>query len=144
MAQIYVDATFFIQIGLFLFLLLVLSQLFFKPLLTMYDRREKLVSDPSANAQRLTREADEKTAAYRARLAAGIEKAEDAKTEAARQAGAAEKEILHAARSENERFLAEARREIGEAKDRALGELRGEADGFADQLVQTLLGKAGR
>ena len=144
MAKIYLDVTFFIQVGIFLFLLLVLSRLFFKPLLEMYDRREKLISDPAASAQRLARDAEEKKNDYRARLGAGIAQAADLKAAAAREAGATEKEILQGARAENETFLAGARGELAAAKDRALDDLRGQAEAFSTQLVQTILGRPNR
>ena len=136
------DYTFLIQFAIFIVLMIVLSRIFFKPLLEMLDRREKLVTGPNQSADRMNKEGGEISGKYREQLAAGLAGAEDLKSAQFREAGAREKAILQEAREALELELTKSREDLARARDRVLDDLSGQVGLYSKEIAETILGRA--
>ena len=134
------DFTFFIQLGTFLVLFLVLNRLLFAPFIEVLAEREARTTGDIASAaasraevKTLLSQVDAELARARANANAEVE-AMRAKTRDEADA------LFHKAQQEAAGRLAELRTEVARATEDASAALKGEARGMAETMVTAILG----
>lgn len=117
---------------IFLVLLAVLSKFAWKPIVAGLERREAMIAENIAAAQRSNEDAKAMLAQYEARLSGAHEEVRGIIEEARRDAEHTQQEILAKARADAQTEMNRALREVETAKDQALKEL---AEASANQAV---------
>jgi F-type H+-transporting ATPase subunit b len=118
-----IDNTLWLQLGLFLLLLVFLSRVVFRPYLKLRDAREANMAGARAKAKAAGEEAQRLIVEYDERL------------NAARQRGADEADRIHAESREREaRYLSAARAEAQAALDKARDSLAAQAGTLRTQM----------
>jgi F-type H+-transporting ATPase subunit b len=136
-----VDATFFVQLVLFVGLTLILKPILFDPMLKLFEEREKRIDGAKLQARKI----DEKSASAlgkyesemaKARAAASAER-DRIRAEAVKQ----EQEILAKVRASSQKVLEDGKRAAHAEAERARATLRGEATTMARELASRVLGR---
>ena len=135
------NPTLFIQLVFFLFLLIVLKPLLWKPFLARVDERHALTVGDAEKAQAEEAEALELEAAYRERIREARKLAAAKRNELRVEAQKAEKEILDGARGEAAKLSASLRDEVESAAEKARGALRNEARDIAALMSEKMTGQ---
>ncbi len=136
------DGTAYVQLGIFLVLMLVLHPLLFKPWLETRERRQTSIAGAVAEADRLRHEADETGARYDARLKAARDEAQGIRNTARKEVEASRVELVSTTRSKAGQGLEEARDRALREADAARESLQGEIDDLARAVASKILGRA--
>lgn len=135
------DATFLVQLVLFVGLTLVLKPLLFDPVLRLFEEREKLIDGAKVQARHIDEKSGAALATYEAEMAkaraAGNAERERVRAEGLKR----EQEILARVRASTARVLDEGKRNARAEADRARAELKAQAKGLAEQLAESVLGR---
>jgi F-type H+-transporting ATPase subunit b len=137
-----IDGTLFIQLGIYLALVVVLGPLLFKPWLAAQARRKEAVDGALAQGRTMRAEADALAKDYDARLELAREKAHGVRSDAHRAEAAAQATTLAAARDAANLGLARERERIAEQTATAREALAARVDELADTITHKLLGRA--
>lgn len=137
-----IDGTLFIQLGIFLGLVLVLGPLLFKPWLAAQERRAAAIEGALAESKAMRHEADAKAKDYDLRLEQAREKAHGVRSDARRQEEAAQATTLAAVREDAAQGLARERERIATEAATAREALAARVDELADTIATKLLGRA--
>jgi len=139
--MISLDISILYQVILFIFLLLVLNKILFKPYLVLLDERERRTSGAQHDSVDLEREGAQLRAQYEEKIAQGHSTA-GAERERILQVARAEREkILGQARQEAEQHLAGARQEIAAALQVERRLAVAEAATIAAEIASKVLGR---
>jgi F-type H+-transporting ATPase subunit b len=135
------DLTVFVQVGIFVVMMLVLKPLLFDPMLKLFEEREKRIEGARAEGLKLDRvsaEAEKKyeDAMREARKIAGAER-DKLRAEGVRQ----ETEILTGAREEVAKVLEASRANVSAEKASVSAALQAEAKGLGRDLAARVLGR---
>jgi F-type H+-transporting ATPase subunit b len=140
--QVDFDATFLVQLVLFVALTLILKPLLFDPMLKLFEEREKLTDGAKAQARKM----DEKSATALAEYEAAMAKARaaaNAEREKVRAEGLKrEQEILSSVRASTAQALEEGKKSAQVEAQRARASLRAEAPKIAQELAERVLGRS--
>lgn len=135
------DGTAFIQFGLFLVMLLVLSRLVFRPYLKLREARHAGIEGAREEAHKMEERARQVGADYDAQLTRarlrGAEERQRLRTEGA----VYERQVLGAARDEAQKALEAARSKIGREAQEAHAKLQAESTALAKQIAHKILGR---
>lgn len=132
--QLGLDATFFIQFGIFALLFLALSQVYFKPFLALIEARHRRTVEDRERAQALADQAQKTLAEYRQKLAAERSKVRAEIDALVAEAKNEEAKILAGAREEARKITQSASERLA----REGAELRTSLQGDVEQLAQTV------
>jgi F-type H+-transporting ATPase subunit b len=136
------DSSVLIQIINFVFLILVLNILLYRPIRKILARRKEKIEGLELSIETSDRDALEKDEAF----AAGIKKARargfQEKEALMQQAADEEKNIIAAINSKAQAELAEVRDKIKKEAELARESLQKEVGNFANQICQKILGRA--
>jgi F-type H+-transporting ATPase subunit b len=136
------DGTVFIQLGIFLVLLVILRALVFKPFLRLLDEREKRTSGARAETERLLADAAAKVQAYEASIQSAKLAALDDRAKI-RATGAGEaRSILEAARQKTQRSLEDARKDLAKDVAQSRQELSRRATELGRAVAEKLLARS--
>jgi F-type H+-transporting ATPase subunit b len=133
------DKTFFIQMGIFLFLVIFLSKVLFKPILQVLEAREEMHLGPANEAGRLKEESATLKEEVGTAIAAAKEQADKLRNEALTEARKSEGELLAQSRQEAEQFLTASRTEIDKQIEAAAAQLQSDAARIGSALATKLL-----
>lgn len=134
-----IDATLFIQLGVFLFMLLVLRFLLFKPVIRLIEaRREATVGTVESSAS-LQKEAALLTADFNAKIEEVRAAAAHEKNSIVSGAKQKEREILDAAKARTEQVTADIRAKAETEMKQARQSLESETRSMASLLVEKIL-----
>ena len=136
------DGTAYLQLGLFLLLMLILHPLLFKPWLETRERRETSIAGAVAEAARLRKDADETGATYDQRLKAAREEAQGIRSASRKSVEATRVRLITETRARSGRSLEEARLRASKEAAAARESLQGEIDSIARALASKILGRA--
>jgi F-type H+-transporting ATPase subunit b len=140
--MIQIDASIFAQVANFVFLIVVLNAVLYKPIRKILLQRKEKVNGLENNIETFTKDADEKDVSY----LAGIKEA--------RFEGLREKETLLQSASDEEKLIIEkinqkAQADLEAVREKITKEAEGvranlltEIDSFADAIKQKILGEA--
>ena len=139
MSLLQIDNTFFIQLGLFLLLMIVLQRLLFRPLLETLQARRERITGRQAEAVRLRQEADELSRRYQTAMERTRQEAATIKAELVEAGKATEQQLLDEVRHAAYQQLEQAQREQEQTVAAARRELPPHAAALARTMVATLL-----
>lgn len=135
------DASLFVQVGIFIVLLLILKPLLFDPMLKLFEEREKRIEGTRREAAKEDKRSAEALAKYEAILAKARE-AGNAESTAIRNEGAKrEAEILAKVRTQVSATLEEGRSAIAAAKRDARTRLAADAQTLGREIATRVLGR---
>jgi F-type H+-transporting ATPase subunit b len=137
-----IDGTLYIQLGIFLLLVLVLGPLLFKPWLEAQERRKVAIEGALAQSRSMRSEADSLAKDYDQRLELAREKAHGVRSEARREEETAQAATLAAAREDASSSLARERERIAAETATAREALGARVDELADTIANKLWGRA--
>ena len=134
-----IDGTIFIQFGIFVVLLLVLTKLVFRPYLALLKERDESIDGAKEEAARMKAAADRDLGSYEDRIIKARKDAASVRV-VLRGEGEREAEVLMAeARSQAQATIAAARERIQKSADAARLALRVRADQIAEEITHKLL-----
>ena len=135
------DATFLVQLGLFVGLTLLLKPVLFDPMLKLFEERERRIDGAKVQARHI----DEKSATALARYEAEMAKARaaaNAERDRVRAEGLKrEQEILGSVRAATAKAVDDGKRAAHAEADRARARLKAEAAVLARDLAARVLGR---
>lgn len=137
-----IDATIFVQGGIFIALVLVLKPVLFTPWLEAQAKRVASIDGAFDKASSLRTEADELSSDYDAKLAAARDEALTMRSHMRREEEATQAKTLATARANAGKELEENRARIAAETDKAREALGGKVDELANQITQKVLGRA--
>lgn len=136
-----VDATLLIYLAVFFALFLILNTLVFRPMMALFDAREKAIDGAKRDARNLEKRAEQKLEAFesemeKVRKEVGAER-DRMKAEAMRT----EQELLAEVRAETEKLRAEAETQMQAEASRVRKEFAASSPALARQMAKKLLGR---
>jgi F-type H+-transporting ATPase subunit b len=135
------DLTVFVQVGLFIVLLLVLKPVLFDPMLKLFEEREKRIEGARAEGLKLDRESAEAQAKYETAMQKARGTANQERDKLRAEGTKAENEILGQVRTETAKTMEEGRTRLKGEVAEARKELEREAAGLGAQLATRVLGR---
>ena len=136
-----IDSTVFIQFGIFMILLVVLTKFVFGPWLAIQQERDDNIDGAKSLANDLDGDADEKIANYEDKLIAARKDAAGVRAEFRKEAEGKAGEVLRSARGMSEKQIKTARKKLAEDSAAAKVELGKRADEIAKAIATRLLGR---
>jgi F-type H+-transporting ATPase subunit b len=136
-----VDGTLFIQFGLFLVMLLVLSRVLFRPYLKMRDARHKNIEGARQEAVGMQEKARQVSADYDAKLTRARQRGAEERQRLRAEGAVHERQVLGAARDEAHKSLDAARARIRSEAGAANTQLQAQSGALARQIVTKVLGR---
>jgi F-type H+-transporting ATPase subunit b len=137
-----IDGTLYIQLGIFLGLVVILGPLLFKPWLAAQERRKTAIDGALTLSRSMRSEADGLAKDYDQRLELAREQAHGVRSEARRQEETAQAGKLAATREDAAQALARERERIASETAAAREALAIRVDELADTIANKLLGRA--
>ncbi|HEV3194349.1 MAG TPA: ATP synthase F0 subunit B [Polyangiaceae bacterium] len=135
------DATFLVQVVLFVALTMALKPLLFDPMLKLFEEREKLIDGSKREARRIDEKSATALAKYEAEMAKARALGNAERERVHAEALKREQEILSAARAQAARVMEEGRRAAQLQADRARATLKAESGALARDLGARVLGR---
>jgi F-type H+-transporting ATPase subunit b len=136
-----IDGTLYVQLALFLLLVVVLTQLLFKPYLALRAEREAAIAGTADEARRLDADAQARIAEYEGHLARARARGAEERARIRAEGATRERDTIEKARSETARKVAEARADVARRGEQARAELVRQADDIGRRLASRLLGR---
>ncbi len=135
------DGTFFVQLGLFLLLLVILSKTLFGPYLKMRDAREQGIGGARREAGELGEQARGIVEAYDQKLVDAKRRGADERNRLRLEANGRERELLGKARADAQAALEVARKRITQQTALGRSALASEAGPLARKVASRVLGR---
>ena len=135
------DNTLFVQLGLFLLTLFVLSRALFGPYLKMRAAREQGIGGARAEAGKMGEQARAIVEDYDQKLVAAKRRGADERNKLQQEATARERELVGKARAESLTALEAARKQIAADTQTSRAALATEAAGLARKVASKALGR---
>lgn len=136
------DATLFVQMGVFFIAFLILKSLVFKPVMDVFDARGQAIEGAKADAERMEAEAAEKRASFEGELrkvsAAAGEERDKQRGEATKLA----RELTEQARQQAQHTQRAAKEKLDTEAAVARARSLAEVPTIARQIVEKLLGRS--
>lgn len=137
-----IDSSLLIQVCLFIFLMLVLNKIFFKPFLKFLEERQEKIQGDEQKAIKLQEEAEQ----YRLQFEEGLNKGQiQALDEKGRIQEAGEQErkrVIDTAQQEVAGETPKIKGQIAQESKQALAELERQQDVLAKEIVEKILGRS--
>jgi F-type H+-transporting ATPase subunit b len=135
------DTTVFVQFGIFLFLMVILTRLVFRPYLALRAERTRSIDGAREEADRLSEDAAEKLSTYEAQIAKARKEAATVRAEVRAEGESLASQRLKTAHGESEAKVEAARHKIRKTAEAAQLALRTRADQIARSIASKLLGR---
>ena len=136
------NATFLLQLSMFLFLLAWLSNFLFGPLMKVFDEREKRIKGAAEEANRFRDSAEQAAGTIDEKLAAAQADARVVLGELREKGQQLERQHIEQARDAAQSRLEDARADLFAATEDARAVLKGDVEKIANQIVEKVLGRA--
>lgn len=137
-----VNATFLLQLALICLLMFFLEPILFRPIMRLFDEREKRIVGAAEEAKRYLGAADEKSALADQRTAAAQADARSVLAGLRAQGAEREAKLVEQARAAAATRMEEAREQLFDATEQARKTLKDDAKKIADEIVAKVLGRA--
>lgn len=134
------DKSIVIQFVNFIFAIVVLNFLLFKPIREVIKKRKELVADRLGSIEKFSDQAEVKVKDYEAALDAARKEGMGIRNQYKDEGVSQETGILSAAGQEAAATLKAARSEIAKEADSAMGALKGQVDAYAKKATEKILG----
>lgn len=140
-AIIDLDGTFLLQLAIFFALFAILHFALFKPLLAVFDEREKAIDGAKDTARELETSADEKFKKFEAEMKK-VKVEANAERDRIHQDGVAlERELLTKSRAEADKTLREAEADLARRRAEIKNDLKTKVPALAADIAEKLLGR---
>jgi F-type H+-transporting ATPase subunit b len=136
------NATFLLQLAIFLLLVAFLSPVLFRPFMRLFEERERRIVGAKDEAQALAGSADEKAEIIAQKTAEAQAEARRVLTTLRARAAEREHEILEAAKKAAATRIDDAREELFAQTEHTRASLKTDADKLAAAVVEKGLGRA--
>lgn len=136
-----IDGTVFIQGGIFLVLLVILSKLVFRPYLRLRAEQEANTAGAREEADQESARADEQLESYEQQVLGARKEAAAQRAELRADGESKARQVLSVARKDAEKRLAQARGELAKTAPAARLALRTRADELATVVASKVLGR---
>jgi F-type H+-transporting ATPase subunit b len=136
-----IDGTLFVQFGLFVIMLIVLSRTLFRPYLKLRDARHKGIEGAREEAASMQERAQKTNADYDAQLTRARLRGAEERARLRGEGAVYERQVLGAARDESQKTLDAARGKINADTDAARAKLATESTTLAREIVKKILGR---
>lgn len=136
-----IDATAFIQFGIFVVMALIATKLLFKPYLKMREERDAGMDGARKDAANLSAEADAKLADYEEKLANARARAQEERRKMRDEAADHLQDITDKARAASIAAIEAANKKVASEMESARAELLPKADLLASEITSKLLGR---
>jgi F-type H+-transporting ATPase subunit b len=136
-----IDHTLWIQLALFLLLMLFLSKAVFGPYLKLKDAREKGIEGARGQAKEMQQGAAERVADYDGRLLQAKQRGTDEKARLRAEGAEREREILGQARDETTRTIEAARAKLQQETTKLRADMTPRVSELAGAVARKLLGR---
>lgn len=140
--MISLNFTLFIQMGLFLILMLILNRFVFKPMVALLEEREKRIKDPGADAKGMETEVEKMRLKYQATLNDAKLRAIEERNKLRKEGTDREQEIITSAYKASEETISEIKVKIDKEVGIARETLRKEAVSLSSNMAEKLLGRS--
>lgn len=137
--QLGLDQTYFIQLGIFAVLMLVLGQVYFKPFMRLFQTRHKKTVEDREEAERMMTDADARFEDYKKRIAQERQSARAEYEKLLDEAKKEESRILSEARNEAKRITQEAAESAAKQREEIKRSLDVDVESIALNISNTLL-----
>ena len=137
--QLGLDYTFFIQLGLFIAAYFVLSTVYFRPFLRLFEVRHKKTVEDREAAEKLLSQAQARLQEYKTRIAEERLAARKEYEAALDQAKKEESQVLSQARNEAKAITQEALQSLEQQKQQLQKQLELEVEALAQRVSDQLL-----
>ena len=134
--------TIIIQLAVVLSLMIILSQVAFKPFLNLLQARREWVEGAEARARELKLRAEKLIEQYREAISAAQAQGATIREELRKESLAKEMEILQKAMEEANQIIGEMQKKIGEETGLARAELRLQAQSLSREIAARILGRS--
>lgn len=136
------NATYLLQLSMFLLLLAFFSKFLFPPMLRLFEERERRIDGASQEAQRLAARADEAAGAIEEKMAAATSEARSILGDLRAEGQKREQELIDQAREQARGTLEDARAELFATTEKVRSSLKADADQIASDIVEKIIGRA--
>lgn len=136
-----VNATFIVQLVLFVGMTLILKPILFDPMLKLFEEREKRIDGAKLQARRIDEKSATALAKYESEMAKARAAASAERDTIRAEAQKREQEILAQTRAATTKVLDDGKRAAHAEAERARTALRGEAAQMARDLAGRVLGR---
>jgi len=140
--MIELNLTLIIQLIIVLSLMAILTQILFKPFLSVLGERRNRIEGAEKRAKDLQQQAEELIERYREAIAAGQAQGAGIRDEIRKTSLAEETEILQKAMDEANRLIQEVKARIAEEAQDARTELRLQAHSLSREITEKILGRS--
>jgi F-type H+-transporting ATPase subunit b len=139
--QLGLDQTFFYQFAIFIVLFFLLTHLFFRPFLALFETRHKRTIEDREAAEKLLAQAETKLEEYKRLLADARQQAKREHDAALEQAKKEEAAILATAREEAKKITHEAAESIAKQREQLKSALESDVETLARTISERLLSR---
>ncbi|MGE0784550.1 MAG: ATP synthase F0 subunit B [Sandaracinaceae bacterium] len=136
-----VDATLLIYVGVFFLVLIILRALVFKPVMALFDERERAIDGAKRDARKLEKDAEGKLLAFEGELAKMRKEAGQERDRLRADAAKRERALLERVKSETDAMIAEAEAKMATEAKAARATIAGETPKLAREIAKKLLGR---
>ena len=136
------DGSFFVQLAIFLIAFFVLRSLVFKPVMALFDARDKAMEGSKREAEELERDAVQKREQCEAELRSVRQKANEDRDRRRNEAQGLARELTDKARGENTTLLSGAKAKLELEATDARKQALNDAPALARQIAEKLLGRS--
>ena len=135
------DATFFIQLGIFLVVFLLMRSLLFRPVIQLIEKRREVTVGKREEAEKFERESAALQEEFDRQMAEIRSSAGAEKERVVEQARRQERDILLAAREDSRSIVEDAKKDASKQAEKVSEEIRGEIDSLAGAVASRILGR---
>lgn len=139
--MISINLTLFVQMGVFLAVLVILNRFLFQPILQTFDERARRVEDAKSQARSLEAETARQVAAYQGQIQEARSEGELMREGMRRTASTESENLIRRAREETGDMLGELKERIAREYREASATLKAEAQGMAREVAVRVLGR---
>lgn len=140
-ALIDLDATFLFQLAIFLVLFAILSTFLFKPLMAVFDEREKAIDGAKETSRELEASADEKYKKFETEMKKVKTEANAERDRIHQDALALERELLTKSRTEADKIVREAEADLARRAAEVRNDMKTAVPALAADIAEKLLGR---
>ena len=140
--MIELNFTLVIQLVIVLSLMAILTQILFKPFLSVLQERRNRIEGAEKRAKDLQQQAEELIERYREAIAAGQAQGAGIRDEIRKTSLAEETEILQKAMGEANRLIQEMKAKVAEEARAARTDLRLQAQNLSREITEKILGRS--
>ncbi len=131
----------FVEIILFLAMVVFLQRFLFRPLLQLWDERDELIEGNKKKAEELSKHLDSMIVFYEAQLWAARKLAAEEQEKIRRTAASEQEELVTTAKNEALETIADLREQIALEYREALKRVEAGAEGMGKSIAEQILGK---